>query len=422
MSKALEYNELAKEAIASNDFKKAKEYLENALSLKPDLFESLFNLGAILFLEKNFKEAIKSFERALRLQPSNFEIYYNIALIYQEINKFKTAKRYYEKALKLKPNDPHILYNLSFIHLTEGDYEKGFDYYRFRYHPSLKNKQTHILSFEKLLQKGDDIKDKVLFIYEEQGLGDMIQFIRFLPEFKKRGAKGIFLKMPSPLTKLFRFNYPDFTFIDDVKNINFDYHFPLMESGYILDLKKERIPYKERYLKVDKKDSKEFYEKYMKKEEGKKRVGVVWRTNLSDKNDVMTKIRSKAKRELSLKDFEIFFQDKTAIFYSLQKEESEEEKEFLKKVGVISLDDKLNDFYDTALAIDNLDLVITIDTSVVHLSGAMGRETLLLAPFNNDWRWGEDEKKSFWYENVKIFKQDEKGSWEKALQDIKNFV
>ncbi len=415
----LYYNELAKKAISSNDFKKAKEYLIKALSLNPSSFEALFNLAAISFLEREYKEAIKLFEKALRLKPSSSEVYYNIALIYQEINEFKKAEKYYKQALKLNPNDVNILYNLSFIYLTKGDYKKGFEYYRFRYHPSLLKRQTFIPSFEKLLTKGVDFRDKRLFVYREQGLGDMIQFIRFLPFFQKE-AKEILAFMPKSLNRLFSYNYPGISFVDDDKDIDFDYHFPLMESAYILGIDKDNIPYKEGYLKVDPKDSEDFKNRYIKTD--KKRVGVVWRTNLSDKNDIMTKIRSKEKREVSLENLLNFLKDLDISIYSLQKEESGEEKRLLESFGAISLDETLKDFYDTALAIDNLDLVITIDTSVVHLSGAMGKKTLLLSPFNNDWRWGEDEKRSSWYESVYIFKQDQNGSWEKALKEIKNFV
>ncbi len=417
---ALEYVKEGKKALVDNEFVKAKEAFLKALSLKNDIFDAIFNLAGLYFLEGDFKNSLKFFEKALALQPRNGEIYYNIGLVYQETNRFKRAKKYYERALRLNPADVTVFYNLSFIYLTEGDYKRGFDYYRFRYHPSLKNRNTFLISPVNLLDDKKKIENGRLFIYEEQGLGDMIQFIRFLPVFKDMKAKEISVRMPKPLVKLFSYNYPDINFTDEI--LEFDYHFPLMESGYILGIEKENIPYKESYLKVNRKDSEDFSKKYMKGFEGKKRVGIVWRTNLADKSDVMTKIRSKSKREIDLKELLDAVWREDLVFYSLQKEESLKEKELLKRYGVISLDERLNDFYDTALAIDNLDSVITIDTSVVHLSGAMGKETLLLAPFNSDWRWGDGDRKSFWYDSVRIFRKSESGKWDEALKEIRKLV
>ncbi len=404
-----------------NRFEEAKEHLKKALKTDFPSATVLFNLAGLYFMEGNFKESLKHFEKALKLQPSNSEIYYNIGVVYQEMNEFKKAKKYYHKALKLNPSDINSLYNLSLIFLTEGDYKQGFDYYRSRYHPTLQNRQTSLLFPSNLLNKGDEIKGKNLFVYNEQGMGDMIQFIRFLPLFLQKGAKKIILQMPSSLKRLFKYNYPNITFSDDLEKdqkIEYDYHFPLMESAYILDLKKDEIPYKKGYLKVDKNDAKIYREKNI-IDENKKKVGIVWRTNLLDSNDLITKIRSKTKRELSLEDFIKHLKNKNIRFYSLQKDETTKERELLKKRGIISLDDTLKDFYDTALAIENLDTIISIDTAVAHLGAAMGKETFILLPFNNDWRWGQNEKVSTWYENAKLLRQEsaKKGSLKTILSE-----
>ncbi len=408
---------IAKSFLQLNLFKEAAFYFQKALKLNPSSFISLFNLAGLYFMFGDFKESIKLFEKALSLYPSNYEIYYNIGVVYQEMNMFRKAKRYYKKALSLNPKNVSSLYNLSLIYLTEGDYLKGFDYYRYRYHPDLKNRQTAILSYEKLLTKEENFKDKEIFIYNEQGLGDMIQFIRFLSFFKE--AKKIDVKMPKPLKRLFEYNFKDVNFVDYFDN--YDYHFPLMEAPFILNMSKKEIPFSEGYLKVDRKDSLQYKNNFI-FDDDRIKIGIVWRTNLSDSSDLMTKIRSKSKREIPLEKFIKYFDlDKVKLF-SLQKEESREEKELLKKHKIVSLDDSLNDFYDTALAIDNLDKIVSIDTSVVHLSGAMGKESCVLVPFNNDWRWGVDEKISNWYGSVRIFRQSQKESWDEPLREVRDYL
>lgn len=401
-----------------NRFKEAGLYFQKALKLNPSSFVSLFNLAGINFMFGDFKESIKLFEKALAISPLNFEIYYNIGVVYQEMNLFKKAKRYYMKALKLNPEDISSLYNLSLIFLTQGDYQKGFDYYRYRYHPKLKNRQTNIISYEKLLKKGDDFKDKRIFIYREQGLGDMIQFIRFLPLFSKKASK-ITLSMPKPLLRLFKYNFGSLNVSFEEEMADFDYHFPLMEAAFILNLQKENIPFRDSYLKVDLKDSLEYKKRFI-KDSSKLKVGIVWRTNLLDSEDIVTKIRSKSKREIPLDQFVKYLDFKDIELFSLQKNETKEEKQFLKSKNIVSLDDTLKDFYDTALAIDNLDMVVSIDTSVVHLSGAMGKKTFVPLPFNNDWRWGEGEGRSNWYESVSLFRQDENRDWNKPLGEIRD--
>ncbi len=401
-----------------NRFKEASLYFQKALRLNPSSFISLFNLAGINFMFGDFKESIKLFEKALAISPFNFEIYYNIGVVYQEMNQFKKAKRYYMKALKLNPEDISSLYNLSLIFLTEGDYLKGFDYYRYRYHPKLKNRQTNVISYDRLLKKGDDFKDKRIFIYNEQGLGDMIQFIRFLPFFSEK-ASNVTLNMPKPLLRLFKynFNYSNIDFKEKVAD--FDYHFPLMEAAFILNLQKDAIPFKNSYLEVDLKDSLEYRKKFI-ENSSKLKVGIVWRTNLLDSEDIVTKIRSKSKREIPLDKFIKYLDFKDIKLFSLQKNETKEEREFLKSKNIVSLDDTLKDFYDTALAINNLDMVVSIDTSVVHLSGAMGKKTFVPLPFNNDWRWGVDERRSNWYESVYLFRQDEDRNWDKPLGEIRS--
>ena len=225
----------------------------------------------------------------------------------------------------------------------------------------------------------------------------------------------IICSMPSPLIKLFKYNYPQIEFVSTRENLIFDYNFPIMDSTYILGTTYETIPNSNKYLEVNKDDSKAFAKEH-KLNSNITKIGIIYKGSKEHKNDINRSI------ELELLLQYLNRLNKNIQIYSLQYEIEEKDNKLLEQNNIINLGSYVKDFYDTALIVDNMDIVLSVDTSVVHLCGAMGKKVFVLLPFAPDWRWGLDDDKTNWYDSVTLFRQETMGNWDDVLEKVANSI
>jgi len=391
-------------------YEKAIHSYSSALNLNSNIPEIYLNKGIVLFNQYKWNEALENFDKAINLDKDCAEAYNNKALIYM-YKKISKSEENFVAALKIKSDYLDAKFNLAIFYLSNGRYEEGLRAYECRHEFKLKRFQSAPwLGLE-------DVKGKIVFVYPEQGLGDFIQFLRYLPMLETMGAE-IWLEVPKPLERITLTLNCKFKLVENVKD-GFDYHCPIMSLPLALKTSIENIPAPKKYLHADPTKIIAWEKKLGSRM--KYRIGIVWQGG-HRKNDPKTWSANRKRnininflKELLLQDIDIF---------SLQKgsDAVEELGAFMKEntnIKVHDYTDMLIDFSDTAALIENLDLVITVDTSVAHLSAALGKETWILNRFDTCWRWFSDHRTlSPWYPSARIFTQKEPGKWEGVMSEV----
>jgi len=409
------YNSLAQAYNINGDFELAKDTLKESINkfknyseYKYELAGSCNNIAIIENKLFNLDEAINYAFMALKYDMTYMDSYISLARSYWLKKNITNAKLYLKMYMDKNPDDI-MGYSYSTLLLASEEYKEGFKYYDYRLKQQLKDSAHNLLPYE-MYQKFDDLKKHSLVIYQEQGYGDNIQFARYLHTLDKE--LNISILVNPKLYKLFKLNFKNFNIIKKVDvnivdgkdlNENFDYKLPIMSipykfNKYFIDTKP--------YLKAKEKDIKNFKEKNIKKD--KLNIGIVW--NSSQKNNSYNE-----QRLLKLDDFKDLFKIKDTQFYSLQIDNKDDLKNHK---NVIDLGQDFTDFYDTSVAISALDIVISIDTSVAHLAGALGKKTFVLYHSDIlDFRWIVNNNKSIWYDSVEVI---EFNKIKKAINTISN--
>jgi tetratricopeptide (TPR) repeat protein len=383
---------------------------EQALKIKPDYAEALYNQGNTLHELKRFDDALASHEQALKIKPDYAEAFYNRGNTLHELKRFDDALASYEQALKINPDYVDAHWNSSLLHLLLGNFSDGWMLYEWR----LKKEDTrhNYYSGQEVSWRGkEDIAGKRLLIHFEQGLGDSIQFARYLYKVVELGAYVIF-QVQRPLLSIFAsMNLPVTLIAYGDPLPAFDAYCPLMSLPSVFKTSLDTIPAAIPYLIADQGKVEKRKQQFGPSDQI--RVGLVWSGSVSDKND------TKRNRSISL-DKMLPLLDLPIEFHSLQKEYRKDDLAILDRDPRIHRhEDELNDFDDTAALIETLDLVISIDTSVAHLAGAMGKQVWVLVPYLPDFRWLLDRKDSPWYPTLRLFRQDERREWRSVLNEVK---
>ncbi len=385
----------------------AEKYYKKAININPNRIEAYNNLGTIYKDREEFEKAEEYYKRAISINSNYKEAYRNLGSLYNDKNNINLAKKYYNKAISIDSNYLDAIFSLSFINLKEQDYKIGFEKYKLRYHNDRENLHTPIIDEKSILNSIDNIKNRTILITREQGFGDLIQFVRFLPKFIDLGAK-IICEVAPELLKLFQYNYPQIKFIDNLEDdIKFDYNFPMLDICYLFGTTYDTIPYSSGYLEVDKANSIDY-----KLDIQKIKIGINWQGSKGHINDKNRSIN------LDLLLNYLNKLDNRFQIYSLQYDIVQDEDILLQNNNIINLGSQVSDFYDTALFIDSLDLIISVDSSVAHLSASMNKKTFILLPFASDWRWGLDGNKTNWYDSITLFRQKEISNWNSVLEEV----
>jgi len=394
---------------ALRDLKRPAEALasyDGALKMKPDDVEALSGRGNSLNDLTRYEEALASFERALQLKPEHAEVLNNRGNTLQDLNRPGEALKSFERALQIRPDYAEAHWNEGLCRLLMGDFAGGWPKYEWRW--KREPGSSSLRNFAQPLWLGKEkLEGKTILLHAEQGLGDTIQFCRYVRQVAALGVRVV-LEVQTPLKTLLQ----DLTGASLVlgrgeRLPDFDFHCPLMSLPLALQVDKASIS-GSAYLRSDPKKLAAWQARLGATHPRK--VGLVWSGSAGHPHD-----RS---RSLVLEDIRKLVTPQ-ARYYCLQKEWRAAESPALTSAsGIEVLGDSLKDFSDTAAVVSLMDLVITVDTSVAHLAGAMGKEVWILLPFSPDWRWLLDRNDSPWYSSARLFRQPALGDWGSVLAQV----
>lgn len=375
-----------------------------AIELKKDDADAYSNMGMALLGTGRIDEAHAAIRTAIHLQPQMRQAYNNLGRVLGEMGQFQEAFNAYSKAISLKSDYAKAHGNLALLYLLLGDFQHGWAEYEWRLEsPSIVRRRL-----EKPRWNGGDLTGKTIFVYPEQGFGDMIQFARFMPRLAERGAKVI-LETPTELLRIFR----------DVAQIiaegqpvpPYDVHCPLLSLGGILNITAQTIPAPIPYLKADPQRALQWAKRFDSTDH-RLRVGLVWAGRKVHSNE--------RNRSMKLVQFAELASVADVAFYSLQKGDRAAEAAN-PPAGMTLTDwtDELKDFADTAALMEHLDLIVTVDTAVAHLAGAMGKKVWVMLPMVPDWRWMLEREDTPWYPTMRLFRQKSRGDWADVVRRVR---
>jgi tetratricopeptide (TPR) repeat protein len=376
-----------------------------AIRIEPDMPEAHSNLGNALSDKGDLDEAMAEYRLALRLRPRYPDALSNTSSLLIECGEYNESEQLLRQAIEYEPNFADAHWNLALLLLLKGDFAQGLPEYEWRWRVRF---MPPLPSLGKPQWKGEDLSGKTLLLYVEQGYGDAMQFIRYAPMLAARGA-NIFLKSPAELRRLLAtVEGIDRIFLPSESTPPFDFHCPLLSLplGFKTNLSSIPVPPMP-YLHPDQSDVEKWCNRLS--SEKRRRIGLAWAGDPRHKRD--------AARTILLCNFAPLAELTNAAFYSLQKGEG---AKHLPPAGVTINDftSELNDFADTAAFIANLDLVITVDTSVAHVAGAVGKPVWLLVQHSPDWRWLLDRDDSPWYPTMRLFRQKKYGDWTEVIRRV----
>uniref|UniRef100_UPI004047EA91 tetratricopeptide repeat protein n=1 Tax=Aliarcobacter sp. TaxID=2321116 RepID=UPI004047EA91 len=426
-------------------YKESAQIFEIALQTDPNYFEVFSNMGAAYNKAKNYDKAIESLNIAIEKMPNNGGAYTNLGNVYNKLYDYKTAAKMHEKSIEIDPKgsnaysnlgtsykylgfsnkaitsykkaielDPNFVnahFDLATMYLASQDFKNGFKEYEWRF--KKEEMIPHIIKHKDIFSKPlftgkEDIKDKTLLLHSEQGYGDSIQFIRFLPQLKEKFGCKIAVKCREGLKELFS-TIKEIDVIVDRSEFTpaFDYQLSIMSMPFILDMKSiNDLPNKMPYLTAIEDDTFD-----VKKEKGKINIGICWSASVTGE--------SYEGKVFDLKYFEEIIKNPKINVYSLQVGDGSED---IKKLGyendIIDLTDKLTNFSKTASLISKLDLVISSDTAVAHLTGSLNKPIWIPLQKIPDWRWTNKGETTKWYPSAKLFRQKTARVWESVFQSI----
>ena len=400
------FNNLGIALLKTKRYTEALANCEQALALRPSFHEAFSNRTAILLALGRYSEALASIDQALALKPDFVEALTNRGNTLQALRRHAEAIATYRRALALKPDYPEVLYNESLAHLCLGDFETGWEQYEFRWTRKEAPEQRPFKSPKWL--GGDTVVGKRLLLWAEQGLGDTIQFCRYAPILARKGVEVV-LEVPSPLRVLLG-TLEGVTAITTEAELPpaHDYDCPLLSLPLALRTEISGIPNDVPYLAAIP-DKVQTWKRTL-EQDSEPKVGIVCSGNSDHKSD--------RNRSIPLQQFSPLLET-GASFYLLQNECRPEDEAFLSETSRIrDLRPRLADFTETAAVIACLDLVISVDTSVAHLAGALGKPVWILLPFSPDWRWMLGREDSPWYPTARLFRQTEMGDWQGVIERV----
>ncbi|MGB6348938.1 MAG: tetratricopeptide repeat protein [Pseudolabrys sp.] len=394
---------------ALNKLKRFDEALasyDRAIALHPGHAGAHYNRGTTLLDLKRYDEALTCFDRAIALQPNYPQAFSNRGAALYELMRHAEALDNYDRAIALQPDYPEAHWNAASLRLLTGNFTRGWAEYewRWKYEAMAVAKR----SLAQPLWRGEAIEGRTILLHSEQGLGDAIQFCRYAPLVAARGGQVI-LEVDSRLRDLM------FSLVGVVQVVSagetlpgFDLHCPLLSLPLAFGTQVETVPAKIPYLHAAQKKRAKWDSRLG--DRRRYRVGIAWSGNPDHKRDQM--------RSISLDAF-VPLLECGATIVSVQKDIRPADAAVLgTHPDIHQFGNELADFSDTAALLSSLDLVISVDTSIAHLAGALGRPVWILLPYLPDWRWLLDRDTSPWYPTARLFRQDETRDWNGVIAAV----
>ena len=386
----------------------AEALLRRAVQLAPDFSCAHSNLGTVLARQGRFVEAFESFRRVLLNDPSNAVALSSMGFSLDALGDLEGARECFKLALKADPDSALLRFNLSSHLLLEGNFAEGWSWYECRW--EVRQFTGKPRAYAQPRWQGEDIAGGSIFLFAEQGLGDTLQFARYALLLVERGAQ-VFLEVQPALGQLLRTLHPAIkVLIKDQEEVPAtDWYCPLLSLPKVFGTDLSNVPATVPYLHADKEKAKQWARRL---HVPGLRVGVVWCGNPEHTRDRL--------RSIPFAQFRQLMGVAQTSVYSLQKGGAAIQVSLADaEPALCDLDSYLLDFTDTAAVVANLDLVITVDTAVAHLAGAMGKPVWILLAHAPDWRWLTVQTESPWYPTARLFRQSSPGDWGETLVQVK---
>jgi tetratricopeptide (TPR) repeat protein len=409
-------NVLGQRALALYELKRFEDALTDnrrAHALAPASAETCNNIGACLQWLRRDDEALPWFEKALALQPAFIRALINKASSLFQVRRIDEAAAVYRQVQAIDPGNADAAWNLSFVHLVTGDFEAGWAAREVRWNAHMR--PAAYPHFAQPTWRGEaDIDGKTILVFADEGFGDTIQYARYVPMLAARGARVVLAAQESLLPLLSGLPGVAQCVLRSASSLPaFDMHCAICSLPYAFGTRLDTIPAATPYLPPAPAARVQAWEAQLRERLGpdrKPRIGLSWAGNPRQMNDHN---RSAPLHEL------LRLLDTGLDFVSLQKAASAGDQALLAQTGIADLTALLTDFTETAALASCLDLVISVDTSVAHLCGALGRPTWVMLSYMPDHRWLLDREDSPWYPTARLFRQSAARDWAEVIENVR---
>ena len=397
------YQRLGELLVALKEWDHAQACFGQLLALAPECAAAYNYMGVILKRKDYLIEAEACYRKAVELQPDYAEAFHNMANCLLREEKYEEAEAAYVKAVELQPDLLKARFSLGTFYLLMGQREKGWKLYDAR----LDWKEEFRMDIP--IWQGESLEGRNILLFYEQGFGDMLHCLRYVPKIVNM-AKDVTVWIQEPLARLLKEMEPPYRVCTNNRDLDaaqFDFACSIFSLPAKLPSLNAPVP----YLWAAKENKESWRGKLAPAVNGRLKVGVVWAGNPEHSND--------ENRSCSFEEFRRLFVVPGVLWVNLQV--GEEQKRFQEASDTARLFDtagELTDFAETAGVIENLDLVIAVDTAVAHLAGAMGKTTWLLLPYRPEWRWELKREDCFWYPTMRLFRQTTQGDWQEVLHRV----
>lgn len=377
---------------------------QRSLVLRPNTSSTYSNLGNALRELGRLEAAAASMQQAIRLAPDGPEPLYNLGLVLRDMGQDEKALTCFETVLKMRPDHVECHWDRALLLLLRGDFPRGFEEYEWRW----KLKRSPPRGFRQPVWDGRPFQGKTVLLHQEQGFGDMIQFARYIPIVKKLGGR-VMVECQGEIARL----------VATVEGIDqvivrgsplppFDMYAPMLSLPRILKTTKEAIPAAVPYVKPPELSTIPLPVGGQQQ----LRIGISWAGRPTHRND--------RNRSCGIEHFVELMGMPGTVFFSLQKgDRAQDLRDKASEALVMDVGRRLEDFADTASVVQQLDLVITVDTALAHLAGALGKPAWVAIPFVGDWRWMREGETTPWYPSMRLFRQKTRGDWNSTFNEMR---
>jgi tetratricopeptide (TPR) repeat protein len=393
--------------LEKNDLDGAIEQGRRAIAADPNLPAAHNNLASALERRGDLEAAEEAYRRAVALDERSVEAITNLGSLLRKLGRMDSAVECWQRALAIRPNNPDAQWNLALATLALGDFEHGWTLYESRF--ACAHSRRYWRDYPVPRWQGESLAGRTILLHAEQGLGDTIQFARFVPALSERGA-AVVLECQPALVELMK-TVPQIAAAIPTGEPppRFDTHLQLMSVPAVLRTTLQTLPASVPYVFPDAARSEQWAQRFG--DLRGRKIGLVWAGRPTHEDD--------AARSMPLAALLPLAEVGDASFISLQLGPSAAQiSDIASRLPLIDVSEHLHDFRDTAAVIDNLDLLITVDTAPAHLAGALGKPVWTLLATAPDFRWMYDRTDSPWYPTMRLFRQKRRGDWSEVVAAV----
>jgi tetratricopeptide (TPR) repeat protein len=413
---------LAKIYASEDFFDKAIALYQKALMLQPPTASLLFDLADTYNLNNQSEEATELYQKILVSAPNNVKALHGMGYSLKKLNRIDEAVTYYKRILEINPSHIEARFGLGIAFLTAGNkhpenWPQGWAGYEERWN---RQERQPVRRYKQPMWKGSNLTGKTLLIWSEQGLGDTFEFVRYAQVAKQNGAQKVIVATQDAAYNIIKLcPYIDQVIRFDEQPPAYDYHIPMLSMPHYTKTQFDTVPHEIPYLYADTSLIEEWKE--ILSDDPNFKIGICWQgnPNYTTQNSRATA----ATKFMTVSDFLPLMDIPGVSVYSLQKTTGTDQLDHITEdVSLITFegdfDTSKGRFMDTAAVIKNMDLVITIDTSICHLAAGLGVPTWNLLPLTPDWRWMLDCDNTPWYPNMRLFRQSNRGNWTEVMDAV----